>query len=365
MSTDDSVSSQSYSLVPAPKLDLPRTISESSSISKRKPLVHLAETSRLDNCVLSDFEMGKTLGTGSFGKVKHAYCSCSGEYVALKILQKSAVLRLKQVEHIMSEKSILRAISHPFIVSLHGSFQDSRNLYLVLEYVPGGEFFSYLRRSTRLEPSHAVFYSAQIVSIFEYLHQFRVAFRDLKPENILIDSCGYLKLTDFGFAKVIKTFSLTVCGTPDYLPPEVLLNKGHTTSVDFWCLGIFIYEMLIGHPPFIGQDTMSTYQKILAGKVVFPKYVDPRGKSLIRNLLQADLTKRFGNLKNGIDDIKNSAWFEGMDWEGLVQRRIPAPYIPSVEGVRDTSNFENYPASREEADISKASLVGADPFANW
>ena len=364
MSTDESISSRPIPAAPAPKLDLPRTISESSSIQKRKPLVPIPQTSRLDGCTLADFEIGKTLGTGSFGKVKHALCTSSEECFALKILKKSAVLRLKQVEHIMSEKAILRAITHPFIVSLYGSFQDACNLYLVLEYVPGGEFFSYLRRCVKLEAPDAIFYSAQIVSVFEYLHQYRVAYRDLKPENILIDSQGYLKLTDFGFAKVIRTYSLTVCGTPDYLPPEVLLNKGHTTSVDFWCLGIFIYEMLMGHPPFIGKDTMSTYQKILAGKVAFPKLVDPRGKSLIKNLLQADLTKRFGNLKNGIDDIKTSAWFEGMDWEALFHRRIPAPYIPPVQGVWDTTNFENYPESQQEAEVL-ASLVGSDHFANW
>jgi serine/threonine protein kinase len=121
--------------------------------------------------------------------------------------------------------------------------------------------------------------------------------------------------------------------------------------------------MLMGHPPFIGHDTMSTYQKILAGKVAFPKDVDPRGKSLIKNLLQADLTKRFGNLKNGIDDIKSSPWFEGIDWKALLLRSVPAPYIPPVEGVKDTSNFENYPDSCEETDVVAPSTT--DPFADW
>ena len=358
-------------VVSTPKLDLPRTSSDTSVLPKRKPLVTLSETTRLDGCTIDDFELGKTLGTGTFGKVKHALCVKTNEYVALKILKKAAVVRLKQVDHIMSEKTILRGISHPFIVSLLGSFQDAHSLYLALEYVPGGEFFSYLRRSVRLAPPAAMFYSAQIVSVFEYLHQFKVAYRDLKPENILIDSRGYLKLTDFGFAKVIKTYTLTVCGTPDYLAPEVLLNKGHSVSVDYWCLGIFLYEMLVGYPPFLGQDTMSTYQRIIAGKLSFPRAVDADGKVLIKNLLQADLTKRFGNLRNGVNDVKNSAWFRGMDWEALLARKLEAPHVPQIDGAAevDTSHFEQYPETVDiGSPIELPPPVTADlpdPFADW
>ena len=359
--SSDGGEAQRVPVFAAPKLDLPRSASESSS--RRKPLVPIPQTSRLDQCTVSDFVLGKTLGTGSFGRVRHALCVLTDEYIALKILKKSAVVRLKQVDHIISEKTILKAISHPFIVSLLGSFQDESRLYLALEYVPGGEFFSYLRRMGRLEAANAAFYAAQIVCIFDYLHQFRVAYRDLKPENILIDKEGYLKLTDFGFGKVIKTYTLTVCGTPDYLAPEVLLNKGHSTSVDFWTLGIFIYEMLVGYPPFIGQDTMGTYQKILSGKYSFPKYVDVNGKHLVKNLLQADLTKRFGNLRNGIQDIKDCSFFGGLDWDCLLEKKIPAPYIPAVSGITDTSNFEQYPDSADKASASL--VVATDPFSSW
>ena len=359
MSTDEGLSNKLPS-TSAPRLDLPRTMSEGP---KRKPLVDLPETSRLDDCSAGDFILGKTLGTGSFGRVRHALCTKSGEYVALKILKKSAVIRLKQVDHIISEKTILKSLSHPFIVGLLGSFQDEAHLYLALEYVPGGEFFTYLRRSGKLPAASASFYTAQIVSIFEYLHQFRVAYRDLKPENILIDARGYLKLTDFGFAKVVRTYTLTVCGTPDYLAPEVLLNKGHSTSADWWTLGIFLYEMLVGYPPFIGQDTMGTYQKIIAGKYSFPRFVDANGKQLVKNLLQADLTKRFGNLKDGVDDIKRSAFLQHIDWEALMRREIPAPFVPPVQGETDTSNFEQYPDSDGKSD--KTGVVDSDPFVNW
>lgn len=360
MSIEASSSSKAPS-IEAPKLDLPRTSSEPSS--KRKPLIPLSETSRLDDCTLNDFVLGKTLGTGSFGRVRHSLCKKTGEYVALKILKKAAVFRLKQVDHIISEKSILKSINHPFIVSLEGSFQDATCLYLALEYIPGGEFFSYLRRVGKLEGPSAAFYAAQIVSIFEYLHQFRIAYRDLKPENILMDMEGYLKLTDFGFAKVVKTFTLTVCGTPDYLAPEVLLNKGHSTSADFWTLGIFLYEMLVGYPPFVHSDTTGTYQKILAGKYSFPRFVDANGKALVKNLLQADLTKRYGNLRNGVTDIKDSPFFAYIDWDLLLARQIKAPFIPYVSDITDTSSFEQYPDSTDKASTLPA--MSPDPFSKW
>lgn len=345
--------------------ELIRSESQSMPPIKRKILISSPEASKLDGCTMNDFELGKTLGTGSFGRVRHALHRSSNEYVALKILKKSAVVKLKQVDHIMSEKNILKGISHPFIVSLKGSFQDSNNLYLALEYVPGGEFFTFLRRNVKLPANSARFYSAQIVSIFEYLHAYRIVYRDLKPENILIDATGYLKVTDFGFAKIVNSHTYTLCGTPEYIAPEVLLNKGHSTSVDFWCLGILIYEMLNGYPPFIGEDTLSVYQKILSGKIYFGKSVDVDAKFLIRNLLQADLTKRFGNLRNGIADIKECEWFKSISWTALLNKEISAPFVPTLSlGTSiDTSNFENYPEDNEEANFSKT--TPEDPFANW
>lgn len=334
------------------------------SPSKRRILVALPETSRLDGSSVHDFIMGKTLGTGSFGRVRHAIHRVSQECVALKILKKTAVVRLKQVDHIISEKNILRGLSHPFIVSLQGSFQDAACLYLALDYIPGGEFFTYLRRNIKLSAEATKFYGAQIVLIFEYLHQFKIVYRDLKPENILIDASGYLKLTDFGFAKIVNSHTYTLCGTPEYIAPEVLLNKGHAMSVDFWCLGILLYEMMNGYPPFIGEDTMSVYQRILSGKVYFGKTNDADAKFLIRNLLQADLTKRFGNMRSGNTDIKQCAWFSNVSWDDLFNKRLPAPHIPTLSmGTKlDTSNFEQYPDSKESTEDI---LVCGDPFVNW
>lgn len=168
--------------------------------------------------------------------------------------------------------------------------------------------------------------------MFEYLHSKDIIYRDLKPENILIQKNGYLKLTDFGFAKVVtsagKTY--TLCGTPEYLAPEVLLNKGHGKPVDWWCLGILIYEMIAGIDPFNDDDTMGIYQKILKGKIKFPKEFDRDAKSLVKHLLVADVTKRYGCLKGGVSDIKTHRWFAKLDWAKLLMMKLPVPYAPTV-----------------------------------
>lgn len=341
----------------------PRTPTESI---KAKQLIQLPSTCRLDHCHANDFELGVTCGTGSFSRVRHARLKETGEYVAMKTLKKKDVIRLKQVDHVISEKAILKGISHPFIVSLHGSFQDDRCLYFILEFVPGGEFFTYLRRCGHLPENAARFYAAQIVIVFEYLHQFKIVYRDLKPENILIDSQGYLKLTDFGFAKVVPNYTYTLCGTPEYISPEVLLNKGHSTPADWWSLGIFIYEMLVGYPPFIADTTMGIYQKILAGRISFPsRNISGQAKFLIRNLLTADLTKRYGNLRGGVEEIKTCDWFSSIDWNALCNCQLPAPYVPILKSdTQDTSNFEAYPDSKEESDGDEGHR-SSDPFTNW
>eukprot|EP00397_Hematodinium_sp_SG-2012_P005771 GEMP01005793.1.p1 GENE.GEMP01005793.1~~GEMP01005793.1.p1 ORF type:complete len:330 (+),score=48.50 GEMP01005793.1:104-1093(+) len=312
--------------------------------------------------VVSDFILGKTLGTGSFGRVRFVTYKPGGNFYALKILKKSAIIRLKQVDHITSEKNILKTLLHPFIVNMFGIFHDQRFLYLVLEYVVGGEFFTHLRKAGRFDNDTSRFYAAQITAIFEYCHGKNIIYRDLKPENILLSSDGYLKLTDFGFAKIIEYRTYTLCGTPEYIAPEVLLNKGHGKPVDWWTLGILIYEMLVGYPPFVDEDPMGIYQKILSGKIVFPKFFDKNAKVLVKKLLTADLGKRFGNLKNGVDDIKRAKWFTGMNFQQLVDKELPAPYKPVVKSATDTSNFEEYPDSDELPPVVQASL---DPFAEW
>ena len=314
---------------------------------------------------LNDYIIKETVGTGSYGRVHIWRNKKTKKIYALKILKKTEILRLKQVDHIYSEYTILSMIYHPFIIEMKGvNTTDQYNLYFLLEYIPGGELFSLLRSMKNFPTNHAKFYSAHIVTIFEYLHSKNIIYRDLKPENILINQNGYLKLTDFGFAKIITDLTYTLCGTPEYLAPEIITNKGHGKPVDWWTFGILLYEMLVGIDPFNDNDPMAIYQKILKCKVKFPKNFDRNAKSLIKHLLVLDISRRYGCLKNGIKDIIDHKFFEGFDWKGLLFRTIKPPFIPEVKGADDTSNFNQYPDS--QSDEEAIPLKGdKDPFYNW
>ena len=195
---------------------------------------------------LKDYDIGETLGTGSFGRVRIAKNKRTNNYVALKIMKKVEILKSKQADHIANEIKILSMIDHPFVITFEGFTQDDRSLYIAIELINGGELFTYLRGVGRFPVNQARFYIAQIITIFEYLHSKNIIYRDLKPENILIHKSGYLKLTDFGFAKIVEGRTYTLCGTPEYLAPEIILNKGHGKPVDWWTCGILLYEMIAG-----------------------------------------------------------------------------------------------------------------------
>lgn len=312
------------------------------------PLKHLQALADRDFCY-DDFDLRATVGTGTFGRVRVVKIKGSKDRtpMALKIMKKSEVIRLKQVEHVKAETGILRDIAHPFIVNLLAAFQDERRLFLLLEFVNGGELFSHLRKQGRLPDDDARFYSAEIVLAFEYLHKMTIIYRDLKPENLLIDADGHIKITDFGFAKHVEDRTWTLCGTPEYLAPEIIQSKGHGKAVDWWALGILIFEMLAGYPPFFDENPFGIYQKVLAGKIDFPKHIHPRAKELIKRLLTHDRAKRFGCLKNGAEDIQCHKWYKAVDWKKLEKRDVVTPFIPSVRSADDTSMFDRYPDSTE------------------
>jgi len=309
---------------------------------------------------LSDFELQDTLGTGTFGRVRLVRQKVSGNFFAMKILKKSEVVRLKQVEHVLSEKRILASLLHPFIVRLAGSFQDTKCLYMVIELVIGGELFSHLRKAGRFSNETTRVFAGQIVLALQHLHSQDIVYRDLKPENLLLDEKGYIKITDFGFAKEVADRTWTLCGTPEYLAPEIIQSKGHGKAVDWWALGILIYEMLAGYPPFYDENPFGIYQKILLGRVDYPRHFDANAKELIRRLLMPDRSKRLGNLKGGADDVRKHKWFKGLDFESLLIKKDAPPIVPEIRHPADTRNFDSYPDSSDESPSNNQIIIGGE-----
>ncbi|MCO5569398.1 hypothetical protein L7F22_023110 [Adiantum nelumboides] len=240
--------------------------------SKALPSISPSQKVWFENCEIDDFELGQMIGAGTFGQVFIARHVKTNIVCAIKSMSKAAIMKAKHFAHVRSEKEILQKLDFPFIVNLLGYCQDEKFIYLILEYVGGGDFFGHLRKKENLDETAA-------------------------PENLVLDEKGNLKITDFGFAKKIDARTFTLCGTPDYLAPEIILAKGHGKAVDWWMLGVLIYEMLAGIAPFADDDASATYQKILDGKISFPKHFSRSAKDLIRKLLTADLTKRSVLLK--------------------------------------------------------------------
>ncbi|KAK5990997.1 cAMP-dependent protein kinase catalytic subunit 3 [Cladobotryum mycophilum] len=310
---------------------------------------------------LSDFKLVRTLGTGTFARVclvrpAHATTPLDKdpdpEIYALKILKKTEVIKLKQVDHVRNERAILADVAgHPFITNLLASFSDDTSLYMLLDYVPGGELFSYLRKYRRFNEHIARFYAAEIVLVLEFLHEQQggVAYRDLKPENLLLDKGGHIKLVDFGFAKrlghrdsrPVETY--TLCGTPEYLAPEVIHNKGHTTAVDWWALGILIYEFLTGYPPFWHQNPIEIYKQIVEKPVIFPQDppISDEAKDIIRSLCTIDRSRRLGNISGGANRVKAHPFFYGVNWDDIINLRHPGPILP-LFATPAMRNYDQY-----------------------
>ncbi len=246
---------------------------------------------------LNDYEIGDIIGTGSFSCVRIAKNKKTGKYIAMKIMKKKKIIKLNIIHHVAYEIKILSIIHHPFIITLGGFTQNKENIYLDLELINGGYLFIYLRYIGHFPIEQSRFYICQIISVIDYLHSKNIIYRDLKPENILIDKNVYLKLNDFGFSKICENKTYSLCGVPEYLAPEIILNKGHGKPVDWWEVGVLLYEMIIGNSPFYDENPMMIYRKILKGEINFPSGFDSDAQNLINHLLVADVSKRYGNLK--------------------------------------------------------------------
>jgi len=301
------------------------------------------------NIQFKDLQPIAILGAGTFGRVSLVQHKVTKEVYALKALIKAEVVMHKQQANVVQEKNVMIQSNHPFILRLYTTFKDTTKLYMLLEFVQGGELFSVIHttRSDGVPPASAKFYGAGVLLGLAYLHSKDIAYRDMKPENCLVDKDGYPKVVDFGFAKIIKnTKTYTLCGTPEYLAPEIVLGRGHDKSVDYWAFGILLYEMIAGYSPFSdpqGMDQVVICRNIVNGKLVFPKNFDVECKEVIKKLLVRDPIARLGNLRAGAEEIRQQPWFANYDFEGLMNRTVRAPWIPKVNSITDTSNFDPMP----------------------
>ncbi|KAJ3411148.1 hypothetical protein HDV05_002662 [Chytridiales sp. JEL 0842] len=291
----------------------------------------------------SDFELLKVVGKGSFGKVLQVRKKDTGRIYAMKVLVKKDIVERQEVAHTLSERNVLIQASSPFLVGLKFSFQTAEKLYLVLDYMNGGELFYHLQKETAFSEARAKFYTCELISALEHLHKYNIVYRDLKPENILLDSNGHIALTDFGLCKENLSFDETTntfCGTAEYLAPEVLTGQGYGKAVDWWSLGILFYEMTTGLPPFYSENVNLMYKKILHNELLFPPGFSEKAQSLVRGLLDRDPKRRLGGGPNDAEDIKRHAYFADVDWEKLLKKQVKPPFKPKVESETDTSNFD-------------------------
>ncbi|KAH7844745.1 hypothetical protein Vadar_031245 [Vaccinium darrowii] len=291
---------------------------------------------------LEDFEVMKVVGQGAFGKVFQVRKKGTSEVYAMKVMRKDKIMEKNHAEYMKAERDILTKIEHPFIVQLRYSFQTKYRLYLVLDFVNGGHLFFQLYHHGLFREDLARIYTAEIALAVSHLHTNGIMHRDLKPENILLDADGHAMLTDFGLAKQFdeNKRSNSMCGTIEYMSPEIVLGKGHDKAADWWSVGILLFEMLTGKPPFIGGNRQKIQQKIVKDKMKLPAFLSSDAHSLLKGLLQKDPSKRLGNGPNGSDDVRNHKWFKPINWKKLEAREIHPNFCPEVAGKHCIANFD-------------------------
>ncbi|KAK4628838.1 Serine/threonine-protein kinase gad8 [Fulvia fulva] len=321
---------------------------------------------------VEDFELLKVVGKGSFGKVMQVRKKDTNRIYALKTIRKQHIISRSEVAHTLAERSVLAQINNPFIVPLKFSFQSPDKLYFVLAFVNGGELFHHLQKEQRFDINRSRFYAAELLCALECLHGFGVIYRDLKPENILVDYVGHIALCDFGLCKLDmkdEDKTNTFCGTPEYLAPELLHGQGYTKAVDWWTLGVLLYEMLTGLPPFYDENTNEMYRKILSEPLHFPgpEIVPPAARDLLSKLLDRDATRRLGT--NGAAEIKAHPFFHSIDWRKLLDRKYEPSFKPSVVDELDTANFDKEFTSEAPTDSyvegPMLSQTMQQQFAGW
>jgi len=282
------------------------------------------------------------LGKGAFGIVTLVVDKKGGNSYALKAIKKCHVVMRRQQKHVITEMRVMRMLAKlncKFIANLVATFKDSLRVYYLLEACLGGELFTILRKRRQFKENTARFYTACVVEAFHCMHSNNIIYRDLKPENLVLDTKGYAKITDFGFAKVVINRTFTLCGTPDYLAPEIVNGQGHGRAVDLWTLGVLTYEMIASIPPFYSNNPTETYRKIIKGRPKYPSFFSNETKKLIASLLKARPVKRLGMQHGGTKIIRQHSFFDGFSWKSLQKQVMQAPIRNKVSGVKDLGNF--------------------------
>ncbi|XP_023118334.1 serine/threonine-protein kinase Sgk2b [Amphiprion ocellaris] len=291
----------------------------------------------------SDFDYLKVIGTGSFGKVLLAKHRKQGGYYAVKVLKKKMIVKRKEQKHVMVERSVLlKGLQHPFLVGLHFSFQTQNTLYFVLDYVNGGELFYHLQREIWFPEARAAFYAAEMAAALGYLHALNIVYRDLKPENILLDHEGHVMLTDFGLCKegvAVGGIMHTFCGTPEYLAPEVLQGQPYSPTVDWWSLGMVLYEMICGIPPFYSRSKAEMFENILHAPLQLHSRISGAAGALLEGLLERDVSKRLGQSRD-VAELQEHPFFASTNWDDLLAKKVKPPFIPKLSGPCDVSYID-------------------------
>ena len=289
---------------------------------------------------IDDFQIVKVLGTGAFGKVSLVYNEELKRYFAMKSLKKEYIKKYQQTKHTKEERKIMEKIDYPFINKLYYAFQTKKSLFMITEFMAGGEMFHHLHECGHFDENRTRFYIAELVLAIDHLHKNNILYRDLKPENILLDEIGHIKLTDFGLSKIMnnieKDKTYTVCGTPIYVAPEVLSGTGYNKLVDWWSLGVLLYEFLAGYSPFREMKNridLNIYKR----KLKQDPLISDTAFDLIKKLCQTNVEERLG--KN-VKDIKNHKFFEDIDWVKLEKKQITPPFKPKIRYQGDVRNFD-------------------------
>lgn len=295
-----------------------------------------------------ELEKHRILGAGTFGRVWLVSRKGTKDAYALKIQVKRQLIEHHQAEGVIREKNIMAQLDSPFIISLSATYQDATSIYMLTKLYQGGELWSIIHTNKRdgLPEDAAKFYMAGILDGLTHMHTRHIIYRDLKGENVLLDSDGYCVIIDLGFAKLIDNKTYTFCGTPLYLAPEIILQKGHNAGADHWSWGVLLYESIVGSTPFYekSMDQMTLFKRIISGKFDFPggNFMSTFSKDLIRRMLTVRQSERLGSFAGAADDIKRHPWFKELNWEALAEKEISAPWKPDIKDALDVSNFDNW-----------------------